>query len=389
MKVLMLLDNSCRYDSRVLREASALTAAHHDVRIIAFLDKDTQPLEQKNGFRIIRIIARSTTKRSYLWRFFRSWYYWITYCRRTLKLLHHEPADVYHCHDLFTLPTGCIAKLFQGGKLVYDSHELFTEQAHIKRHLRLLFKIVERLLIRYADRVITVNEFIARELARRYRIPVPAVLLNCPSALAPDTPPPLKNLRHDLNLPDATPIILYIGGYALGRGLHNVILAARHLHQGIIVFMGYGPHEAELKRLIKDEGLQDKVVFNHPVTPDELIAYISTASLGMAVFKAVDLNTYYVSPNKLFEYINAGLPVVCSDFPFMQNLVEQYQLGKSCNPDDPKDIADAINWVLSDDKYRELKSNALKAARIFNWENESPKLIALYRELETKITTKS
>jgi glycosyltransferase involved in cell wall biosynthesis len=91
-------------------------------------------------------------------------------------------------------------------------------------------------------------------------------------------------------------------------------------------------------------------------------------------------------PNKLFECVAAGLPAVGSDFPEIKKVIEGYNLGKTFNPEDPKDIADAVNYVLSDkDRYDRMKANALKAARIFNWENESKKLVEIYKRLEDEL----
>lgn len=389
MKILMFLDNNCRYDSRVLREAKALAEAGHDVRILAFLDTETAPFEQRDGFRIVRVTRINAPKRNSVAQFFHAVWCWLNYYWRSWLVLRNAPADVYHCHDLLTLPLGYLAKLIKGGKLVYDSHELYPEQAYIPRYIRLLYKVLERYFIRHADRVITVNELIAAELSRRYGVPPPSVLLNCPPLADQVRISSKESLRSLLGLPGDTPIALYIGGYTPGRGLHNLILSAHHLNKGIIVLMGYGALEEELRKLVGDNGLSDKVAFAEPVPPDELIGYISTANVGIVIFEAADLNNYYASPNKFFEYMNAGLPVICSDFPFMKALVESRQLGKTCNPEDPQDIALAINWVLADEKrYAEIKNNVQEAAKVFNWENEAGKLVATYGELEADLGAK-
>ncbi len=386
MKVNFFLDNSCRYDSRVLREAGSLAANGHTLEILAFRDGGPDLTEERDGFKIIRLPGISQLRRFQWMQLFYSAFGIVRYYVQCWILLKDKCVDVCHCHDLWTLPIGYIVKRLRGCSLVYDSHELYLEQASLGFLRRLLGKIIERALIGHADNVITVNSFIAEELLKRYKIRLPLVIANYPLTTTEKSLLSYDNIRDTLSVPDIVPIILYIGGYVAGRGLENLILSAKFIRQGVIVFIGFGTAEGKLKELVKEHSLTDKVKFTGPVSPDSLIQYIESASLGVVLFTKVDLNNYYCSPNKLFEYINAGLPVVCSDFPFMKSVVENYEVGKTCNPDDPECIASAINWVLEDnERYRYLKRNVLSAAGIFNWGKESRKLIALYEELGKKM----
>ena len=148
---------------------------------------------------------------------------------------------------------------------------------------------------------------------------------------------------------------------------------------------GLGVEEGELKDLVKQLGIDDRVIFAPPVAPEDVVSYISSAQIGVVLFRNVSLNHYYIAPNKLWESMNAGLPVVSSNFPVLKAIVEGYHFGRTCNPEDPEDIASAINWVLSDKKrYDEMRQNALEAAKIFNWENESKKLLEVYRNLSER-----
>jgi glycosyltransferase involved in cell wall biosynthesis len=189
-------------------------------------------------------------------------------------------------------------------------------------------------------------------------------------------------IREKLGLADNTPIIVYTGGYIHGRGLHNLVSSATYLDRGVLVFIGWGVLEEKLKRMVKEKGLEKKVFFTEPVLPNELVAFISSASLGVVIYQNTSLNNYYACPNKLYEYVHAGLPVVSSNFPGLREIVDGYQLGQTFDPEDPKDIAAAINHTICDEKrYNDLKKNALQAAGLFNWENESQKLLALYEGL--------
>jgi len=309
---------------------------------------------------------------------------WTDYYWRSWKAIKHEPADVYHSHDLSSLPVGYMAKRRTGGRLVYDSHEIFTELGGLRCFERILTKLLERFFIGRAEKVITVSQAASEIISAKYGIELPEVIMNCPLKLNPGDGAS-ASLRQNTALANGSPIILYSGGFIPGRGLHNVILAASYLNDGKIVFLGWGSIEQELKELVRDKMLQDRVLFIEPVPADQVVAYIASASLGIVITQFTSLNNYYGTPNKLFEYIHAGLPVVGSDFPELKRVIEGYKIGRTFDPEDPEDIATAINLVLADEEeYQAMRRNTLEAAKVFNWENESRKLVALYEGLSSR-----
>jgi len=431
MKVWMFVYNSCQHEARVLKEAKTLAEAGHDVGIIAVLDKDTEPYEERDGFIILRVDTslpgerpapaegvppsprgRSITVigRNLLDYLFRQplgcIYDWakrrpsgqlrkllakiyrpiafFQYYQRALRIVKSSPGDIYHCHDLYTLPLGYRAKQQYGGKLVYDAHELTTELAYISRPEKVVWRVLERFLIRRADKVIATGSYRAKYLAQKYKIVAPTVILNCPPLSA--TEMHNRALREKLGIEDDTvPVILYQGVFIGGRGLDKLVLAAAHLDRGVLVLMGWGELEGELRRLVKKTGLEERVYFIEPVDPDQVVYYSMSASVGVVIYLYTSLNNYYATPNKLYEYIHAGLPVISSDFPALKEVVEGYGLGCTFDPEEPESIAEAINGVLTDEqRYDTMKKNALEAARIFNWETESKKLLEIYRRLSQR-----
>ena len=338
------------------------------------------PLQRTYGrlYRAVVYLTRPlpTTYLSYLDYYFRSF-----------RLARQEPADAYHAHDLNALPVAWLARRFRGGKVVYDSHELWLDRSMLRKRSRLnrfAVKRIESFLIRRTDANIVAGESGGRELAKRYHIVMPTLILNAPSYN------PVERsdiLRDEIGIPGEHRVILYIGRITYYRGLEELVQSLQYLEHCSLVLMGYAPPDyvGGLKKLIKDEGLIDRVHFFGPVPPEEVVRYAASADMGVAPIKNAGLSYYYCSPNKVFECIAAGLPVAGSNFPDLKKVIEGHNLGVTFDPDSPRDIARAIDYVLSDKaRYQEMGRNALEAAKIFNWENESKKLLALYEGLSGK-----
>ena len=302
------------------------------------------------------------------------------YYVRAYRLVRDDEFDFFHAHDLNTLPVAAAAARTTGAKLIYDSHELYPEVSTLSRLESRVWKTLERRLIRRADQVITVCESIADELSSRYSVPKPLILLNCPprTNLPAQKGPNVLRAATGLSETDE-PIVLYQGGFATHRGLPELVEAARHFHCGILVLMGWGKLEAQLSAQIKDLGLSDRVIMIGPAAPSELASYTVGADLGVIPYQAVGLNNYYTTPNKLFEYILAGLPVAGSRFPELRRVIDGYGLGTMFDPNDPQDIALAINYMLDNPAaMAEMRANTARAADELTWENQAAKLLAAY-----------
>lgn len=308
------------------------------------------------------------------------------YYRRAYRLVKSQSFDVYHAHDLNTLPVAAAIARRTKGRLVYDSHELYTEMSTMKRVERFTWRRVEHALIRRPDAVVTVCESIAGELAERYRIPLPLTLLNCPPASMRPASQETNLLRREAGLlDDPRKILLYQGGFVPNRGLAQLVSASRYLENAVVVMMGWGRIEHELREQISVEGLADRVIIVPPVAQEELLSFTTGADVGVIPYEAIGLNNYYTTPNKLFEYIAVGLPIIGSRFPELRRFLEGYDLGRTFDAHDPYDIAYAANAILGDDSVRErMAANARKAALHLVWEEESRKLVGLYDRFEPR-----
>jgi glycosyltransferase involved in cell wall biosynthesis len=318
------------------------------------------------------------------------------YCR-SYPIIKAAPADVYHAHDLNTMPLAYWLKKRTGGHLVYDSHEFYVERnrAHKASQFRkYLLKKFEGFFVKKTDHVITVSDSIGIELQKRYSIKQLSIILNTPMIEdQPESTSTAKcSLRHELGIAETDRIILYVGNISLNRGLENLIQSVAHLDRCVLVMMGKvtADYAEKLKQVADNCGVSEKVSFFGPVPLNQVVLYASSADIGAAPILNACLSYYYCLPNKLFECMHAGLPTIGSNFPELEKVIAEYEIGKTFDPEDPKDIAASIEYILSDkQRYDRMRHQSVQAAKIFNWANESKKLLAIYDDLGARMTHKN
>ena len=292
------------------------------------------------------------------------------------------PTGVYHAHDLNTLPVAWWVRARFGGKLVYDSHEIYTETSNLRSLEKRAARSVERHLIGRADAVITISDSAAGELSQRYGIARPTVVKNCPRLQRSDACVP--GFRNVLGLSENDRLALYQGGFSENRGLHNLVAAMDRLPSNHkLVMMGWGEVEQRIRAEAADLGLLDDRLFILPPVPqNDLVHWTATADVGVIPYRNTSLNNYLCLPNKLFEYMAAGLPVVASAFPELTNVIRACDIGMTFDPEDPDSIAEAMGAILGNDEVRlRLSRNALEAANTYSWENEEKRLLRVYSEV--------
>jgi len=307
---------------------------------------------------------------------------WIT--RAMLKAVRSERADVYHGNDLPTLPLTVWAARRTGGKALYDSHEVWVGMDPQATPLfQAVSRWVEDRYIRRMHAVVTVNHLIAEDLRRRYTIPLPTVVMNCPEPISARPNAWDRSIRAKLGLSPETPLILYQGLYMPGRGLEALIESGRYLLQGAIVLRGYGTYEAALRQRVADLGSPGRVFLVDPVPMADLIHAAAEADVGVVPYAPCTPGNYYASPNKLFEYMMAGLAVAVSNLPFLEKIVRDHDLGVVFDPADPRHVAEQLNALVGNPaRLRACRKNAARVARErYHWEHEGEKLIALYHTL--------
>jgi glycosyltransferase involved in cell wall biosynthesis len=288
----------------------------------------------------------------------------------------------YHCHDLNSILAGFRARRIHPAPVIYDAHELWPHRNRpdARRRKTWMLERADGYFCRRCDGVITVNDSIAQHMVKRYRLGKEVVVVrNIPSLAARDAPP-----DHGVLGDMPAPRLVYVGGIQTFRGLEQAIIAMRRIPKAAFAAIGPGndDYRRGLEKLAADNGVADRVRFVEWVPPSSVVPTVAQGDLGLCLFQASHLSYYWTLPNKFFEYLHAGIPVLASDFPETRRLVERYEVGALCDPGDPTSIADAVNDLLSrPDDLARMRDNALKAAQELNWEHERERLLGLYRRL--------
>ena len=300
-------------------------------------------------------------------------------------------ADVHHGHDLSGLVAAVAAAQGTPALVVYDSHELYLESGQHARQgafARRWLRSLERRLARRAAALVTVNRSLEQILRRDLGITRSVVVHNAPPRWTPPEPPP-DLIRERLHLPPEARIALYHGVLTPDRGLRQ--LADAILEPGMddthLVFLGYGRLRDELAERAAAPASRGRIHLLDAVPPDELAVWVASADVGVMPNQPVNANQRLSTPNKLFESMAVGLPIVSSDFPERRRIIlddPAGRLGVLCDPTKPEAIAAAIRSIvdLPLAERAALRSRILQAAHErWNWETESARLVALYEEL--------
>lgn len=394
--VMLVPDN--RIDRRVLLEARSLVQAGWQVTVVGAppptpdyrLDEDLFP-----EVTIIRVNASQVVQVPSAWQspFVPSgeadWsdFYWLT--NHFYLAAVQQPVQVVVAHDLPVLPAAVMAAARHQAYLVYDAHELYPEQHPFSPEQVERYRRAEAILAKFPHQVITVNQSIAHELAKRYGIAEPAVILNCPD-LEPEACEPSAlgvpggTLREVLAIPEEKKILLFQGGLSPHRNLENLVSAMAWVTSQEVVLVLMGPGEEmrlELERMAEAQQLLGTRVFFHPpVQQDQLVWYSSTADAGIIPYPHVDLNSYYCTPNKLFDFLVAGIPILANDSPELRKFVADQGVGMVHAMADAQEIAKSIDTFFAME-HASLRETAQVVGKDYTWANQGREVVALYESM--------
>jgi len=279
-------------------------------------------------------------------------------------------------NDLDTLPGVFLAARIKSIPLVFDSHEYFTELPELvdRRFVRRIWQGFEKALLPRIRYGYTVCRSISQAYQDKYGIRL-AVVRNLP---IPSGPEPGINIHKENHRPD---LIIYQGAINMGRGLETMIRAMTYLDKCRLQIFGDGTITKDLVRLRDSLSLGDRVKFMGRIPFGELRILTQQAALGISLEENIGLNYYYALPNKLFDYIQAQIPVLVSDLPEMRRIIIDYKIGQVVRDRDPELLARQVEEMMSSEEQRKKwKENLRAAAGELHWENEVDKLRDVYRD---------
>ena len=383
MQIANVVLNDFTRDNRVLKIAQSLSGSGHEVTVVA-LHKEGLPLEEERGnWRVSRTrIASAALPRGTVFGAIKMVELAINLVWKWRKV------DAWHCNDIEAFVLGwCAQRLNPRLKLVYDCHEFEAERNAKPAIERRLVGWLERRMIRKAEAVITVSPSIADAYRQRYAdcgIPEVHLVRNIPeresgkstnttSDASPD------HFRARFGIPPDDFIALYQGAFTYNRGLETALEAMEGLEDtGIhLVLMGYGP----LQHLVDEAAQRWPHVHVHPAVPyEEVLAHTRSADVGLVSVKPTCLSYLYCLPNKLFEYILSGVPVLSNDLPDCRALIEDCGVGEVVNDDSPRGWQEAL-LQLRERGTQGFQAGIESAPSRLSWKQEKARLEAIYAHI--------
>ena len=364
-----------RNESRVLKETNSILNNNIASKIyIASLY--TNDLEEEKIYKDNLILNRfNLSSRRFNKNLFIQVLKYLEFIFRVSFFYRKKNIKMVNIHSIALLPLGLLLKYLYKAKLIYDTHELETEINGLKGMRKKLAKFMEKRLIKKCDIIFVVSENIADWYENEYNIKRPVVVKNAPRLI--DTKK-TNHFRENLGIKDDSIIVLYQGGLSKGRGVDLLLecFKKRDDDKVVIVFMGYGQLEEEIKNVSKE---RINIFFHPAVSPEIVLEYTASADIGISFIENICLSYYYCLPNKLFEYAMVGLPVIVSNMKEMKELVEKYNMGIVVVDNKLESINNAIDKILQSD-IKQMKQNSRRCAEENSWAEQEKKMIKEYKK---------
>lgn len=356
-KVILSVTNDLVTDQRVNRVCSSLLNLNYEVLLVGRRLKNSHPVDRKYQ-----------TKRFNLW-FNKGFLFYANYNICLFWFLLFSKSSLLWSNDLDTLPANYLVSKIKGLKLVYDSHEYFTEVPELvtRPKVQKIWQNIEQWIFPNLKNVITVSQQIADEYTKKYNVDV-TVIRNLP--IKATIFYPVKNIKKE-----GSKLIIYQGSVNVNRGIEPLVEAMQFIENAQLYIIGDGDVFENIVAKVLDLKLQNKVTLLGKIPFEQLPNFTHQADLGVSLEENVGLNYKYALPNKLFDYINAGVPVLTSNLPEMEAVVAKYYVGETISTFTATTIAEKINGLLNDNEKLSLyAANCLKVKEKLCWENEEEKL---------------
>lgn len=361
MHIVFTVTNDLTYDQRMGRICKSLSDAGYKVDLIGVKRKNSIPIVEKvYGQKRISVFFET-----------KLWFY-IEYNIRLFFFLLIKKADVICCIDLDTMLPVYFTSIIRRKIKVYDAHEYFSQQKEILRRpgIYKVWHFIESYFVPRFKNGYTVCGSIASDFLKLYQVHY-SIIMNAPI---------LKPLQQQV--PQQEKIIIYQGAVNEARGFEFLIPAMKKVNAVLIIY-GDGNFMNEVKALIKENKVQDKVILKGMIPPAELNKNTSGAYIGISLVEHFGLNQYYTLGNKFFDYMHHTIPQVTANIPEYKKINDEFEIAVLIDKLSVQSVSESINQLLEDEKlYSRLQKNCIKAREVYNWQNEEKKLIEFYKKLK-------
>ncbi len=356
-RLIIAVNDDLNTDQRVLRIAGTLSQNGFDVFLFGRMSNNSKPL--KIGHKAFR--AKLLVNKGMMFYFLFNW--------RLFWFLMTHKFDAVLSNDLDSLVGSSLASILKHKPVIYDSHEYYTEVPELvgRPFKRRIWLFAERLFLPRTKASYTVCQSIADIYYEKYHKHFD-VVRNVPYSL------PKPNVDNRRN------VVMYQGALNLGRGIELMIDAMKYLSDCELVIAGSGDIDSDLRKRASSLVEGGKITFLGRLAPDELHSKTLEAKVGLSLEEDLGLNYHYALPNKLFDYIQARVPVIVADLPEMRNIVQTYKVGQVLTDRTPQSLANLIHNVMAESSvyYNNLDTASMQLC----WENESKNLLDIYQCLK-------
>ena len=359
-RILISVTNDLTTDQRVEKTCEVLSEIGYDVLLVGRKLKKSLPIQR--NYKTIRF--RLLFNKGFL--------FYAEFNIRLFIFLLFTKKDLLFSNDLDTLLPNYIIGKLQNKKLVFDSHELFSEIPELvnKQQVKKVWLFLEKTIIPKLQNVITVSDSIKNHYHNLYGISA-IVIRNIPKIEHINQ----KNFEIDA---EEKKVILYQGSVNIGRGIELMIDTMALLDEYLFIVIGDGDILEQLNEKVSNLSLHNKVKFLGKKTPEELKELTPNATIGMSLEEDLGLNYRYALPNKIFDYLHANVPVIVADLPEMRSLIKKHPIGEILIERTPKTLAKTIISMTNNSYEKELKT----AKKELNWSKEKEKLISIFSKLD-------
>lgn len=367
-RVIVSVINDLVTDQRVNKSCLTLQKAGYEVLLVGRKQRKSPPMDERPyaSHRMKLLFEKGPC-------------FYAEYNIRLFFFLLFHRANILLSNDLDTVLPNFFVSRMKGIKMIYDSHEYFTETPELihRPKVQRVWKRIEEFAIPKLDEMITVCDSIADLFHEKYGVKV-HVIRNIP----PQKALPPKGDKAELGLPlDKHLLVLQGSGINIQRGAEELVQAMQYLDDCHLMIIGGGDVLPILKQMVIDLNIADRVRFLPRMSYANMMAYTQNAELGFCLDKDTNLSYRFSLPNKLFDFIQASVPIVASHLTEIEKIIRRYDIGSFIENHDPKTIAASIQDALSDaERYGKWKQNLTVAAQDLRWENEEKALLAIYQQ---------